>query len=208
MKAKSSAFYQQEFRRRLREQGLVKKEVWILPDNARHLADIERQLRHPIGNLKEARRQMAGAEWTTKSLYEEMAAHELFAMRQAAIELIEGAEASIYVTMKEYGDLPIFMTVSGGQIIAESVLWTVADVNDVAGFNEAVLKTHKYFPLSTIGLESSLDGEDYYTMFGALSSASSLDNVVVEIETLASNVIQAVEAYGNFLVNKQEAARG
>jgi uncharacterized protein YjfI (DUF2170 family) len=36
-------------------------------------------------------------------------------------------------------------------------------------------------------------------MFGALSSSSILDNVVFEIEVLASNVIQATEAYADFL---------
>jgi hypothetical protein len=41
MQKKSSAHYQREYRNRLREQGLVKKEVWILPENARRLAMFE-----------------------------------------------------------------------------------------------------------------------------------------------------------------------
>ncbi|KZY77149.1 hypothetical protein A3739_22870 [Oleiphilus sp. HI0067] len=43
------------------------------------------------------------------------------------------------------------------------------------------------------------DEGDYYHMFGALSSTSLLSNVVFEIEVLASNVIQATEAYSEFL---------
>ena len=86
----------------------------------------------------------------------------------------------------------------GDQIIVEAVLWSASDVSDPVQFNDAVLRTHKYLPLSTISLDQ-VDGEDYYHMFGALSATSLLANVVFEIEVLASNVIQATEAYGEFL---------
>lgn len=36
-------------------------------------------------------------------------------------------------------------------------------------------------------------------MFDALSATSRMANVLLEIETLARNVIQATEAYGEFL---------
>lgn len=42
-------------------------------------------------------------------------------------------------------------------------------------------------------------------MFGALSATSVLPNIVFEIETLASNVIQATEAYSNFLTTPLQA---
>ena len=42
--AKSSAFYQQQYRQRLREQGLIKKEVWILPENTAELLEIEKKI--------------------------------------------------------------------------------------------------------------------------------------------------------------------
>jgi len=37
-----------------------------------------------------------------------------------------------------------------------------------------------------------------YTMFGALSAASSLDNIVQEIHTLADNVITAAEDFEDY----------
>ena len=101
--------------------------------------------------------------------------------------------------MHEYGDLSIYMNVAGDQIIAESVLWPSDDVADLAGFNDAVLRTHKYFPLSTVSLEPGPNGKDYYMMFGALSSSSIISSVVYELEALASNVIQATTAYAEFL---------
>ena len=36
-------------------------------------------------------------------------------------------------------------------------------------------------------------------MFGALSSLSSMENIIYEIEVLANNVIQATEAYNEYL---------
>lgn len=140
--------------------------------------------------------------WTTQTLYQALMKEGLFAQSGATVELIEGVEPSIYIEMKEFGDLPVFLTVAGEQIIVESVLWSKADVADVAGFNDAVLRTHKYFPLSTISLDTMSDGEDYYHMFGALSSSSLISNVIFEIEVLATNVIQATEAYSEFLCFK------
>jgi uncharacterized protein YjfI (DUF2170 family) len=96
--------------------------------------------------------------------------------------------------MHDYGDLPLFMAVVGRQIVVEAMLWPVAQVRDAARFNEEVLRTHKLFPLSTLGIET-LDGEAVYIMFGALSAASSLGDVLFEIETLADNVIRATEAF-------------
>jgi len=209
METKSSAHYQREYRKRLREQGLVKKEVWIRPENTKQLSIVEKQLR-----VLEGRCSSIGVNamtdkvetWATSSLYDALKETELFTGGQAAIELIDGVEPAIHIVMAEFGDLPIFLTVAGEQIIVESVLWSVDGVADTSKFNEAVLRTHKYFPLSTISLDSIGGDGDYYLMFGALSSASLLHNIVFEIEVLASNVIQATEAYSEFLSIPVEAS--
>lgn len=209
MKAKSSAYYQREYRKRLREQGLIKKEVWILPEYAGKLADVEKRLRQSSGQIAtkgEGSMSDKTNSWTTSSLYEALKGQELFISGQATVELIEGVEPALHIVMKEFGDLPVFLTVSGEQIIVESVLWSVEEVEDVNRFNDAILRTHKYFPLSTISLDNMGSNGDYYHMFGALSSTSLLQNVVFEIEVLASNVIQATEAYAEFLTTSVEAS--
>ena len=137
--------------------------------------------------------------WTSQSLKAALEQEPLFATNQACIELIDGIDASIYIEMKAFGDLPVFLTVVGEQIIVESVLWSVNDVADIAGFNDAVLRTHKYFPLSTISLDTMANGESVYHMFGALSASSLLSNILLEIDMLANNVIQATQAYAEFL---------
>ncbi|PUA29069.1 MAG: hypothetical protein B0W54_00150 [Cellvibrio sp. 79] len=208
MQKKSSAHYQREYRNRLREQGFVKKEVWILPENAHRLARYEMELRVSAKQLVsrgfmpvkgESRMTDVVNRWTTPSLYDALSKSDLFAGERAEIELIDGVAPALHITMNEYGDLPLFVTVSGEQIVVEAILWSLSEVTDAALFNETVLRTHKYFPLSTISLDK-IDGDDCYHMFGALSSASSLQDVTFEIEILASNVIQATEAYADFLI--------
>lgn len=211
MKAKSSAHYQREYRRRLRAAGLVKKEVWILPENAQQLTRIEKHLRirqaepkffsKPTGEQSMTNPQA----WSTETLQKALAAEALFSSGKASLELIGGVDSTLHLVMVEYGDLPLYLSVVGDQILVEAILWSTADVNDIAGFNDAVLRTHKYFPLSTISLDTMADGEDYYHMFGALSSTSILPNIIFEIETLTANVIQATQAYSEFLTNAQEA---
>lgn len=209
MQKKSSAHYQREYRNRLREQGLVKKEVWILPENARRLAMFELELRVSAKQVVssgllpakgESRMTDVVNRWTTASLYDALTKAEMFTAKRADLELIEGVSPALHIVMYEYGDLPLFLTVSGEQIVVEAMLWSVSEVNNPQLFNETVLRTHKYFPLSNISL-NKLDGDDCYHMFGALSSASSLQDVILEIEMLASNVIQATEAYSEFLIS-------
>lgn len=203
MNVKTSAHYQREYRRRLRDQGLVKKEVWIRPEHSKQLLAIEKRLRQPSEVAELARGQVmqeSNGLWTTQSLYQALMSTEL--AHQSQIELIEGAEPVIHLTLSDFGDLPLFITVAGEQIIVECLLWPVSEVTNTQEFNEVVLKTHKYFPLSTISLEPTAQGDDCYFMFGALSHASILNSVLIEIETLASNVLQATEAYSEFLVTE------
>ncbi|HBO1696160.1 TPA: YjfI family protein [Pseudomonas aeruginosa] len=202
MQRKSSAHYQRVFRQRLREQGLVKKEVWILPENAAALAGIERMLRRPAAGAAHLEKEEDMTEarvWNARSLAEALSGTELFSSGEAQIELIEGAEASLYVIMREYGDLPVFVAPQGEQVIVEALLWPESDVTDATAFNEEVLLSRQLFPLSSIGLLNLPGEERCYSMFGALSTTSSLASVLHEIETLAGNVIRATEVYAGYL---------
>ena len=208
MEKKSSAHYQREYRRRLREAGLIKKEVWILPEHGKLLLKIEKKLRTPEAQqLNQGEKMTKSVLWTTHSLQQALGESEMVNSGAASLELIDGTEPALHIRMKQYGDLPIFLTVVGEQILAESVLWPLEDVRGVEKFNDEVLRTHKLFPLSTISLDTMSDGNQYYTMFGALSATSIVENVVFEIETLADNVIKATEAYADYIgLNLQAVA--
>ena len=82
---------------------------------------------------------------------------------------------------------------------AEVLLWPESDVTDATAFNEEVLLSRQLFPLSSIGLLNLPGEERCYSMFGALSTTSSLASVLHEIETLAGNVIRATEVYAGYL---------
>lgn len=199
---KNAAYYQRQFRTRLREQGLVKKEVWILPEHTSRLRDIERELRSPhIEQPGSNPMTQAHDIWTIKSLHQALTQEALFTSGNASVQMVDGTEPCLEIVMKEFGDLPVYLNISGEQIIADAVLWPLSLVKDFNVLNDEVLRTHKLFPLSTISLDRFPDGEDYYTIFGSLSSASLLQNIVQEIETLAANAIKATEAYGEHLKN-------
>ena len=133
--------------------------------------------------------------WTTDTLYQAIAHSEPAGEGAIEVELVEGTDPGILVTMTEFGDLPLLMSVSGSQILIDTLLWPVEEVDNAAVFNEMILKTHKLLPLSTFGIRPGPDGRDYYEMFGSLSAGSILESVLFEIETLADNAMQAAEAY-------------
>lgn len=197
MERKSSAYYQRLHRQRLRDKGLIKKELWVLPEYTDDLLAVEKQMRQPRGAqpLIQEGIMNTNAPWTIDSLYQALQTTELVHSGEATLELLNGSEASLLITMREYGDLPLFLAAAGGQIVIEAYLWPVSYIQDPAAFNEQVLRTQKVFPLATVGIESFANGEAAYIVFGALSASSSLGNVVYEIETLSDNVIQMTEAF-------------
>lgn len=203
--AKKPAYYQSKYRKRLREKGYVKREIWIPPDFAAVLKDCETALRAgvmPIIPKTSLEKKMTQDEnWTTESLLEALKQSGPATDDDFDVELVDGADPGILVVMKEFGDLPVMISVSGSQIIVDTLLWPVAEVADTASFNEMILKTHKLFPLSTFGIGAGPDGRQYYEMFGSLSAGSILSSVIFEIETLADNALQAADAYRSDMKN-------
>ena len=194
---KSSTEYVREFRERMRREGFIKKDVWILPEHAQELSAVERRLRvagGTDGRLGDA----AASAWTARSLHAALAESRPVRAGYVSLELLEGVEPGLHLEMHEHGDLPVFIAVSGEQIVVESLMWPVADVLDAAAFNAHVLRTHKVLPLSNLAIEA-IGGVPCYIMYGALDTRSSLANVLFEIETLAENVLNAAEAYAPFL---------
>ncbi len=199
MASRKSSYYQSRYRARLREKGYVKREIWIPPDYTKILKDCETALRAGVmpiipKTVRETKMSEDG-NWTTQSLHQALEDSGPAGDGEIKVELVEGTDPGILITMAEFGDLPVLMSVSGSQILVETLLWPVEEVNDPAAFNTFILKNHKLLPLSTFGIRQGPDGRDYYEMFGSLSAGSILDSVLFEIETLADNAMQAAEAY-------------
>ncbi|RFC66563.1 DUF2170 family protein [Fulvimarina endophytica] len=96
------------------------------------------------------------------------------------------------VTLREKGDLDVLITASGDQVLASVILVKASEVPRRAEFDRMILSTHKLVPLSTFGIVT-IDGEEWYELFGALSALSSEHAMLEEIAVLAENAVDAAD---------------
>ena len=119
--------------------------------------------------------------------------------RDAAIdiELIDGLEPALNLTLRDHGDMQIQVAASGGQVFVSTVLVEAARVRDRAAFNDACLRLNPLNPLSNLGLVQ-IEGSDAYIVFGELSASSTVEQIDEEILTLAANTLDAAESLKSF----------
>ncbi|SQG00754.1 Uncharacterized protein conserved in bacteria [Paucimonas lemoignei] len=201
MARKTSTDYMREMRARLTAAGYVKRELYVLPENAEVLRNVEKVLRQPyLGNrIKLEGFMTENTKWTIDTLHSALIELDVVKNNEIELTLVQGAEPSLSLAMHNFGGLPIIIAIAGDQILVDSVLVYASQVKDAAAFNDTVLRSRDIFPLSSIGIETMPNGEVVYNMFGALSAASSLTVIVHEVFTLADNVIRAADAYEDFL---------
>jgi uncharacterized protein YjfI (DUF2170 family) len=128
--------------------------------------------------------------WTVRSLKAALDGAPQLAKGELTVRIVEGSEPILLVTMHELGDLEIFVSAGEQQIAASVLLWPVDEQADRHAFNEFLLKAQKIVPLSNFGI-STVDGRDYYELFGELATTTPLDTIVIELRTLAANAIEA-----------------
>jgi uncharacterized protein len=194
---KSSSYYMDQMRKKLRSQGMVTRDVWIHPDNSALLREIEKRLRQPlIADAEILESLMSESQaWSVQTLFAAISQHPIAEAGAVTVNLIDGLSQSIQAVMHDFGDLPIFVAVSGEQILVECKLFDADMIEHTSKFNDLVLRSRSMFPLSAVAIESTSTGQDAYVMYGALSSSSKLESVVTEIITLAANTINAAEAF-------------
>ncbi|MBS6489642.1 YjfI family protein [Citrobacter freundii] len=105
---------------------------------------------------------------------------------------IDYSEQSLIIKMNDYGDLSLGILFTSRQIIIETVICPVSSINQQNEFNIFLLRNQKLLPLSSVGI-SRVQQDEYYIAFGALSLNSSLDDVVLEMTTLADNALDLAE---------------
>jgi len=110
--------------------------------------------------------------------------------------VVHSEDDCLFITNED--GLDAYVAVSGAQIVVESILFASEAVADIAGLNQQILKTHQVFPLTTIGI-TTVEDEDYYMAFGALSSQSKEESIIIEVETLFDNVAAFLDAYEDYL---------
>ncbi|MGX9417494.1 DUF2170 family protein [Vibrio sp. RC27] len=110
--------------------------------------------------------------------------------------VVKENENTVVITNED--NIEAFLAISGEQILVEVLLFGKDQVNNPQALNDYVLKTHKMFPLTTVGI-NEIGGDEYYVAFGSLSSQSKLESVVIEVATLFRNVEAFIELYQEFL---------
>ena len=103
MAPKKSSYYQSRYRARLRENGYVKREIWIPPDYTKILKDCETALRAGvmpfIPRTVTERKMSEDRNWTTETLYEALAQSETAGEGGIEVDLVEGTDPAILITM-------------------------------------------------------------------------------------------------------------
>ncbi|WP_396595259.1 YjfI family protein [Brevundimonas sp. R86498] len=135
--------------------------------------------------------------WTVPAIRAALEGSELTREGELTARIVEGVEPVLLVTMHEYGDLPIYLSVGGAQIVCSVLLWPVAEQADAARFNEFLLKAQRVVPLSNFAI-TTLDGQDVYELMGELSCKTTLQTILIELRTLAENAIDATELRETF----------
>ena len=135
--------------------------------------------------------------WTVPAVKAALEESSLVREGELTLRVLEGADPVLLATMHEYGDLPIYLSVGGAQIVVSVLLWPVSEQSDTARFNEFLLKAQKIVPLSNFGI-STVGDRDYYELFGELATTTPLDTILIELRTLAENAIDATSLRDTF----------
>ena len=184
--------------------GLVKLELWV-PPGAK--ADIQAAARSiitascrgpalsrnpdpPQGPFQMDH--VIDTDWSVKSLAQALSETRLLRDGELTARVLEGSEPVLQITMHEFGDLPIFLSVGAEQIVVSALMWPVDEQKDQAAFNVFLLKAQKLVPLSNFGI-TTVAGRDYYEIFGELTCKTTLQTVIIELRMLAENAIRAAE---------------
>lgn len=142
---------------------------------------------------------MTDTPWTVRTLKTALEAHEATAAGELTARIVEGSDPVLLVTVHSHGDLELFVNVSEVQIAASVLLWPCDEQENRAAFNEFLLKAQMLVPLSNFGI-GTVDGRDFYELFGELATTSSLETVIIELRMLAENAIEAATNLRNAFV--------
>ena len=110
---------------------------------------------------------------------------------------IPGVEDVLQVTVRDYDELPAFVSITDSQILCITNLFLEAEVEPStrARLLEEMLELNIPMPLSSF---SKLG--DRFVIFGSMSVRSSIENICHEIITLTENAVEAIDILQDYLV--------
>jgi uncharacterized protein len=199
--ALSPAERTRQWRDERRRLGLVKLELWVPPKAKDQIQAAARAIlvassRGPTLTGHEppqGRFQMdhvIDTDWSVRGLADALGETQLLREGELTARVVEGTDPVLHIVMHEFGDLPVFLSVGAEQIVVSALLWPVDEQPKQAEFNVFLLKAQKLVPLSNFGI-TTVNGRDYYELFGELSCKTTLQTVIIEVRMLAENAIRA-----------------
>ena len=193
--------------------GLVKLELWVPPTAKADISAAARAIitassrgpallsnpEPPQGSFQMDH--VIDTDWSVKSLAQALTDTRLLREGEMTARVLEGTEPVLQISLHEFGDLPIFLSVGADQIVVSALLWPVDEQEHQDKFNVFLLKAQKLVPLSNFGI-TTVAGRDYYELFGELSCKTTLQTVIIELRMLGENAIRAAsDLRDNFNAN-------
>jgi len=127
------------------------------------------------------------------------------ALGDVDVDVAPGSDV-LRITLKERGGLSVLMVSSGEQIICSILLAEAATIPNRERFERTLLSVHKLIPLSTFGI-TTIEGTEWYELFGGLSARSEAEVLVEEVSVLAANAVDAAEWIGEWIEAGGDAAK-
>lgn len=142
--------------------------------------------------------------WDISSLTE-LFASDPEALGDVDVEVAAGSDV-LQITLKERGGLDVLMVSSGEQVLCSVLLIAADSVPKRPAFERTLLSVHKLIPLSNFGI-TTIEGVEWYELFGALSSRSDAGALVEEVAVLAANSVDAAEWISEWIAADGDATK-
>ena len=112
-------------------------------------------------------------------------------------EAIPGDVEVLQITVGDFHEIPCFLSVTETQILCIAYLWTEEEVNQDSRTEmlDKMLELNIPIPLSAFSKIG-----DRYVIFGALTIASTYEDICHEIVTLCENAVEAITVLEDYLI--------
>ena len=109
---------------------------------------------------------------------------------------VPGDQEVLQVTVSDWSEMPIYVTITDVQILFIVYLFKKEEVKDdqLNELNDRCLQLNIPLPLAAFATI-----EDQYTLFRALSTRATFENIQEELVTLGENAVEALEALEEYL---------
>lgn len=118
---------------------------------------------------------------------------------------LEGTDV-LEVTLAGAGDFVLHVAIGDAQILTSAVLWARDSQENPEGFEAMMLRSHKsLLPLCALSIDT-IDGREFYELFGAMSRESSLDDILMEFSSIAQSALELAREIGPGVNTSEDAA--